>query len=65
MSSNFDFLQGNEDSMGYFRAADFLEQEYAMGNYASELTSARKIAENVVKFAPTSSFGTKKISRLS
>ncbi|MEK1318227.1 hypothetical protein HCZ80_03535 [Limosilactobacillus fermentum] len=25
MSSNFDFLQGNEDSMGYFRAADFLE----------------------------------------
>lgn len=50
MSSNFDFLQGNEDSMGYFRAADFLEQEYAMGNYASELTSARKIAENVVKF---------------
>ena len=50
MSSNFDFLQGSEDSLSYFRAADFLEQEYAMGNYASELTSARKIAENVVKF---------------
>ena len=49
MSSNFDFLQENEDSMEYFHAADFLEREYAMGNYASELTSARKIAENIVK----------------
>ncbi len=35
--------------MGYFCATDFLEQEYAMGNYAYEVTSTRKIAENVVK----------------
>lgn len=33
------------------RAADFLKQEYAMcNNCASEITSARMVAANVVKF---------------
>ncbi|MBT9261817.1 Eco57I restriction-modification methylase domain-containing protein [Lacticaseibacillus paracasei] len=50
MSSNFDYLKENMDSLPYFHTANFLEQQYAMGDYASELASARKIAENVVKY---------------
>lgn len=29
MSSNFDFLQDNDDSMDYFRTTDLFEREYA------------------------------------
>lgn len=50
MSGNFEYLQENEDSLAYFQLAKSIEQEYAMGDYGSELASARRIAENIVKF---------------
>ena len=47
MSCNFDFLQNNEDGMGYFHAADLLEQEYAMESYSSDVI---KINQGLLKF---------------
>lgn len=49
MANNFDFLQYQQDLKQYETSAKNLEQLYGIGAYASVLTEARKIAENLVK----------------
>lgn len=49
MSSNFEYLLKKEGSKVFYQTANYLEQQYAMGDYSSELASTRKIAENIVK----------------
>lgn len=49
MANNFDFLQHQQDLKQYETSAKNLEQLYGIGAYASVLTEARKIAENLVK----------------
>ncbi|CAM3156164.1 Eco57I restriction-modification methylase domain-containing protein [Sporolactobacillus spathodeae] len=50
MSRNFEYLKLNEDSANYFPVAETAERQFASAEYASELTTARKIAENISKF---------------
>ncbi len=50
MKSNFDFLKQNENSAKYVNIAVEAENLYAAGEYASELISIRKIAENISSF---------------
>lgn len=49
MAGNFDFLGYQQDLKQYETSAKNLEQLYGIGAYASVLTEARKIAENLVK----------------
>lgn len=49
MSSNFDYLKLDELTTEYFPSAELAERQYASGQYSAELTTARKIAENVAK----------------
>lgn len=49
MANNFDFLQYQQDLKQYETSAKNLEQLYGIGAYASVLTEARKIAENLMK----------------
>lgn len=49
MSSNFDYLKLDELTSDFFQSAELVESQYASNQYSAELTTARKIAENIAK----------------
>ncbi|PKX51885.1 restriction endonuclease [Lactiplantibacillus plantarum] len=49
MSSNFDYLKLDELTSEFFQSADLVESQYASKQYSAQLTTTRKIAENVTK----------------